>query len=115
MHGMRLVFMTVCTLVLLVLAASPSFAQTSAEESLRQGKRLYGNGSFRPALEELTKAVEAIPDAGAGTERAEALYLMGYCHVMLREYAEALEVFRRAFQADPMLDPRNIYHPRAAG
>lgn len=111
MHGMRLIFMTFCTFALLMASVTASVAQTSADESLEQGKRLYGNGSYRPAMEELTKAVEASPEAGV--DNAEALYLIGYCHVMLREYSEAVDVFRRAFQSDPTLDPRNIYQRRA--
>jgi hypothetical protein len=31
---------------------------------------------------------------------------------MLRQYAEAVEAFGRAFQADPTFDPRTIYQAR---
>jgi tetratricopeptide (TPR) repeat protein len=78
-----------------------------AQASMEQAKRLYRNRDYRAAATELARTVELDPT------RADALYLLGYSHLMLREYPEAVEAFSRAFQADPTFDPRTIYQKRA--
>lgn len=82
-------------------------AQGDSEASMERGKRLYRSGNFRGAIEELSKALDADPG------RADALYLTGYSHLMLREYTESVEAFRRAFESDPSFDPRTIYQRKS--
>jgi Flp pilus assembly protein TadD len=72
-----------------------------------QAKRHYRNRDYRAAVAELTRTVELDPT------RADALYLLGYSHVMLRQYPQAVEAFGRAFAADPEFDPRTIYQREA--
>ena len=88
---------------LLVLLVVPfAFAQDASDASMDQAKRLYRNGDFRSALTELNRIVATRPSA-------EALYLIGYSHVMLREYDEAVNAFSQAFETNPSFDPRTIY------
>jgi tetratricopeptide (TPR) repeat protein len=75
----------------------------AVQEAFERGLRQYRNRGFRPALEELNKVVAMKPD------RADAHYLIGYCHLMVREYGPALEAFRRCFDEMPNFDPRTIY------
>jgi Flp pilus assembly protein TadD len=79
---------------------------TSAQTSLEQAKRHYRNRNFREAITELTRVVET------DGPRADALYLLGYSHLELREFPQAVEAFGRAFAADPTFDPRTIFQPR---
>ena len=72
-------------------------------ESFERGLRLYRNRDFRQALEEFAKVIEVQPDRG------DAHYLIGYAHLMLKEFQASLDAFRRAFEEDPNLDPRTIY------
>jgi Flp pilus assembly protein TadD len=83
-------------------------AQDDAQASMDAAKRHYRGRDYRAAVTELAKTVELDPT------RADALYLLGYSHLMLREYAEAVEAFGRAFQADPALDPRTIFQAKTA-
>lgn len=95
-------------LIAIALVAPASIAQEDTESSMNVAKRLYGNGDYRGAIERLTMVVDEDP------ERAEAHYLIGYAHLMLREYPVSVEAFARAFTADPTLDPRTIYgRPRS--
>ncbi len=73
------------------------------QETFERGLRQYRNRGFRQALEEFNKVVAMKPD------RAEVHYLIGYCHLMLREYELSLEAFRRSFDEMPNFDPRTIY------
>ncbi len=82
-------------------------AQEDAQASMEQAKRLYRNRDYRAAATELSRTVELDPT------RADAQYLLGYSHLMLREYPDAVEAFGRAFQADPTFDPRTIYQKPA--
>ncbi len=93
----------VATLCAAVLVAPSAFAQENPE--VEQAKRLYRNGNYRGTVEALASLVDMDPT------RADALYLVGYSHLMLREYAQSVEAFSQAFQADPTFDPRTIYHP----
>ena len=81
-------------------------AQEDAQASMEQAKRHYRNRDYRAAVTELTRTVELDP------ARADALYLLGYSHLMLRQYSEAVEMFSRAFEVDPAFDPRTIYQAR---
>jgi tetratricopeptide (TPR) repeat protein len=81
------------------------YAQGSVANMMDQAKREYRNGRYQAAMNELVRVTEEAPD------RADAYYLIGYCHLMMRQYAESLDAFARAFQLDPELDPRTIYHP----
>ena len=105
MHWKRALSLTLCA-ALLLLVVPASFAQGPGDASMDEAKRLYRSRDFRGALDALSRVLEAEPD------RADALYLKGYSHVMLREYADAVDAFRRAFAAKPDFDPRTIYHPR---
>jgi tetratricopeptide (TPR) repeat protein len=95
----------VLALTFSAVLATLSFAaaQDDAQASMDEAKRRYRSRDYRAAITELTKTVELDPT------RADALYLLGYSHLMLREYSEAVEAFGRAFQADPAFDPRTIY------
>ena len=75
----------------------------SQSENFQQGLRHYRNRNFSAALEEFRQA------EGEVASRAEVLYLIGYCHVMLQQFDDALEAFDEAFLVDPELDPRTIY------
>jgi len=103
MNWKRVFSLTLCAASLVV---STGIAQDIPDASMEQAKQLYRNRDFRGALDALSRTLEAQPD------RADALYLTGYSHVMLREYQDAVEAFERAFAADPSFDPRTIYHPR---
>jgi Flp pilus assembly protein TadD len=81
-------------------------AQDEAQASMDQAKRHYRSRDFRAAATELMRTVELDPT------RADALYLLGYSRLMLREYSEAVEAFSRAFTADPTFDPRTIFQKR---
>ncbi len=81
-------------------------AQEDSQASMEQAKRHYRGRDYRAAVTELARTIELDP------ARADALYLLGYGHLMLREYSEAVDAFGRAFQADPAFDPRTIYQPR---
>jgi tetratricopeptide (TPR) repeat protein len=82
-------------------------AQGDAQASMELAKRYYRNRDYRAAITELTRTVELDPT------RADALYLLGYSHNMLRQYREAVDAFGRAFQVDPEFDPRTIYQAPA--
>lgn len=84
-------------------AAALAVGQEDAEAIMESAKRIYARGNYRAALSELERVLAIEP------ERADALYLTGYSHLMLREYQDSVEAFRRAFQADPTFDPRTIY------
>jgi tetratricopeptide (TPR) repeat protein len=77
--------------------------QDASMASMEEGKRLYRRGDYRAAIDALSAVVTENP------ERAEAHYLIGYAHLMLREFAPSVEAFSRAFVANPSLDPRTIY------
>ena len=101
----------VLAIMVMVCLTAVSFAaaQDDVESLMSRAKQLYGAGNFRGALEPLMRVVDVEP------ERADALYLLGYAHVMLREYPTSVDWFGRAFAADPTFDPRTIYHlPGAA-
>ena len=74
-----------------------------ANESFERGLRLYRNRDYRQALEEFARVIETQPDRG------DTHYLIGYAHLMLKEFQASLDAFRRAFEEDPNLDPRTIY------
>ena len=91
-----------------VLFACPfAFAQEGVEGAMDEGKRQYLNGNYQAAIAELTRVIDEAPD------RADAFYLIGYAHLMLRQYPESVDAFARAFQLDPTLDPRSIYQRRS--
>ncbi|MFQ5790718.1 MAG: tetratricopeptide repeat protein [Acidobacteriota bacterium] len=92
-------------LVLVLLIALPAIAQepASPNAAFERALRLYRDRNFGQALEELSKVAELAP------QRAEVHYLIGYCHLMRKEFEESLNAFRRAFDEDPNLDPRTIY------
>ena len=77
--------------------------EPSVQASYERGLRLYRNRGFREALGAFTEVAQMEPD------RADVLYLMGYCHLMLKEYSQSLEAFERSIEADPQFDPRTIY------
>jgi tetratricopeptide (TPR) repeat protein len=91
----------------LLAACSLASAQTDADP-MNEAKRQYRNGNYQAAIGELTRVTDEAPD------RADAFYLIGYAHLMLREYPQSVDAFARAFELDPTLDPRSIYQPRRA-
>ena len=107
MNWTRVVALTFSAILALACLAPSIAAQEDAQASMDQAKRHYRNKDYRGAVSELTKTVELDPT------RADALYLLGYSHLMLRQYSEAVDDFSRAFKADPTLDPRTIYQKRA--
>ena len=87
-----------------VASEQPAVAEEPVPDpSFERGLRLYRNRDYRQALEEFAKVIETQPDRG------DAHYLIGYSHLMLKEFQASLDAFRRAFEEDPNLDPRTIY------
>ena len=97
--------LAICTLL---IACSFASAQGDAD-IMSEAKRQYRNGNYQAALDELARVTDEAPD------RADAFYLMGYAHLMLRQYPDSVDAFARAFQLDPTLDPRSIYQRPSAG
>lgn len=91
----------------LAQTSEPQGPEASSEAAMARAKQLYRNRDFRGAVTELERVLELDPG------RADALYLLGYSHLMLRDYQEAVNDFARAFEADPSFDPRTIYQRRA--
>ena len=98
MNWKRAFVVMTCALLVVPFA----FAQDESDASMEQAKRLYRNQDYRGALAELDRIVDMNP-------RADALYLIGYSHFMLREFDAAVNAFSQAFEADPSFDPRTIY------
>ncbi len=90
-----------------VLSCSFGFAQEGVESTMDEAKRQYRNGNYQAAISELTRVTDEAPD------RADAFYLIGYAHLMLRQYPDSVDAFARAFQLEPTLDPRSIYQRRS--
>jgi tetratricopeptide (TPR) repeat protein len=86
-----------------VQVESMEVADPGVQASFERGYRLYRNRSFREALTAFTEVAQAEPD------RADVHYLMGYCHLMLKEFQQSLDAFERSFEKDPAFDPRTIY------
>lgn len=87
----------------MLLTGPVAYAQDPVADMMEQAKRQYRNGRFQAALSDLMRVTEEAPD------RADAFYLIGYCHLMMRQYPESLNAFARAFELDPEFDPRTIY------
>lgn len=90
----------------LFLVSCLAGAQSESDASMERAKKLYRSRDYRGAISELQKTLELEPG------RADALYLEGYAQQILRQYAEAVETFSRAFAADPSFDPRTIYQKK---
>ncbi len=103
---MKLVSTLSLAICAVLVACSIVSAQADADV-MSEAKRQYRNGNYQAALTELTRVTDEAPD------RADAFYLMGYAHLMLRQYPESVDAFARAFQLDPTLDPRSIYQQRS--
>ena len=103
---MKLVSAKCLGLIAVLLVCPLAFAQEGVEETLDEAKREYRSGNYQAAIGQLTRVTDEAPDRG------DAFYLMGYSHLMLRQFPESLEAFARAFQLEPTLDPRTIYRPR---
>ncbi len=109
MKSTRVFVLTLSALLAIACLAPSIEAQEDAQPFMDQAKRHYRNRDYRAAIEELTRTIELDPT------RADALYLLGYSHLMLRQYPDSVDAFGRAFQADPTFDPRTIYQTRAEG
>ncbi len=105
---MKLVPVISLALCAVFLACPFALAQEDVEAAMDDAKRQYRSGNYQAALSELTRVTDEAPD------RADAFYLVGYSHLMLRQYPESVDAFARAFQLDPTLDPRTIYQRRSA-
>ena len=104
---MKLVPVISLALCAFFLASSNVRAQGDVEAAMDEAKRQYRSGNYQAAISELTRVTDDAPD------RADAFYLVGYSHLMLRQYSESVDAFARAFQLDPTLDPRSIYQRRS--
>jgi tetratricopeptide (TPR) repeat protein len=104
---MKLVPVISLALCAVFLASSNVRAQGDVEAAMDEAKRQYRSGNYQAAISELTRVTDDAPD------RADAFYLVGYSHLMLRQYSESVDAFARAFQLDPTLDPRSIYQRRS--
>jgi len=80
-------------LLLLALAAFPSFAQmpAPAQESYDRGMQLYRSRDCKAAIEPLEIAVHASP-------RPSALLALGFCYRQLNQYANATDAYQRYLQ-----------------
>lgn len=105
---MKLVPVISLALCAVVFASPFAFAQGDVDAAMDEAKRQYRSGNYQAAISELTRVTDDAPD------RADAFYLVGYSHLMLRQYPESVDAFARAFQLDPTLDPRVIYQRRSA-
>jgi len=105
---MKLVPAISLAVFVLLLACPFAFAQEGVDTAMDEAKQQYRNGNYEAAIGELTRVTDEAPD------RADAFYLIGYSHLMLRQYPESVDAFARAFQLDPTLDPRSIYQRRPA-
>ena len=85
---------------------APQASTTASTEAYQRGLRHYRNRNFTQALKELGQVSQADPD------RADVLYLEGYCHYVLKHFQDSLEAFHRSFEVDPVFDPRGIYQAR---
>lgn len=103
---MKLVPALSLALLAAILVCPLVLAQEGVDSAMDEAKRQYRSGNYQAAITELTRVTDEAPD------RADAFYLIGYAHLMLREYPESVDAFARAFQLDPTLDPRSIYHPQ---
>ncbi len=98
MNGMRAIVAAIC----LSLSASFAFTQQGPDPTMEDAKRLYRNRDFANAVPKLQEVL-------TGGDRADALYLLGYSHLMNREFDESVEAFSRCFAIEPRFDPREIY------
>ena len=103
MHRLR----TLLVSVLVSMAASIALAQDGSGD-FETAKRQYRSGDFRAALETLERVV-------AVEESPEALYLIGYANLMLRDYEASREAFRRSFSLRPDFDLQNRCAENMAG
>ena len=71
-----------------------------------EGKRQYRNGNYQAAIGELTRVIDEAPD------RADAFYLIGYAHLMLRQYPGVPRRVRPGVSARS--DSRPSFHLPAA-
>jgi tetratricopeptide (TPR) repeat protein len=78
-------------------------AEPDTQVAYERGLRLYRNRNFREALTTFTEIAQQEPD------RADLQYLIGYCHLMLKEFQQSVDAFARSFENDPEFDPRTIY------
>ena len=104
---MKLVPVLSLALCAVLLACPFAFAQDGVDAAMDEAKRQYRNANYQAAIGELTRVTDDAPD------RADAFYLIGYSHLMLRQYPESIDAFARAFQVEPTLDPRSIYQRRS--
>ena len=104
---MKLVSAISLALFAVLLACPFAFAQEGVEQTMDEAKKQYRDGNYQAAIGELTRVIDEAPD------RADAFYLIGYAHFMLRQYPESLDAFARAFQLEPTLDPRSIFQRRS--
>jgi tetratricopeptide (TPR) repeat protein len=77
--------------------------QPETQPDYERGLRLYRNRNFREALTTFTDVAQVEPD------RADVHYLIGYCHLMLKEFQQSVDAFQQSFEIDPEFDPRTIY------
>lgn len=93
-------------LLLLTAFAVSVQAQSGPDPEMEDAKRAYRNGDFQNAVVELREVL-------AAGDRADALYLLGYAHLMNRQFSESVEAFSRCFAIEPRFDPRSIYQARS--
>lgn len=70
------------------------------------GMKLYRQGSYAQAV----SVFEAVP--ADSPDYAAACYFAGYAHYVMRHYPEAIAAFDKAFEANPVFDPRPYFHSR---
>ncbi len=104
---MKLVSPISLALFAVLLACPFAFAQEGVEQEMDEAKTQYRSGNYQAAIGALNRVIDEAPD------RADAYYLIGYSHFMLRQYSESLDAFARAFQLEPTLDPRAIFGRRS--
>ena len=78
---------------------APQTSTTASTEAYERGLRHYRNRNFTQALRELGQVSQADAD------RADVLYLMGYCHYVLKHFQDSLDAFRWSLRSGPGFRP----------
>lgn len=108
----RILFIMVLAFPLLPLSAQDQPASTTAAVSpaptsdFAGGMKLYRQRRYAQAV----SVFEAVPSDSP--DYAAACYFAGYAHYVMGHYPQAMGAFDKAFQANPVFDPRPYFQSR---